>query len=249
MSGSTPSLPETLYRERVRQSLSPVLETLDRFLAEERDAPELPGCVFWLAVPTEDIRPAAECLLHLGFEQDFRRLVDVWGVLRWWVLGPLFEALAPECAEGVWHPSERVCELCGGRSLLEGVTQRAAKDHEYLRRQIVQWASTFADHVRQVFAAVGIGRLRLDPLTYTVELDGRRHVIDDPRAFLLYQTIANAGEPITRAGLRKQVKGTNNPKAARGLINKLPAPVRETVKHGPPGFWLVLPPLKNKALP
>jgi hypothetical protein len=91
--------------------------------------------------------------------------------------------------------------------------------------------------------------LRFDRETLTITFDGMRYSIENPKVFLVYQAIAEAGEPITRARLRLRVKGINNPKAVRTMVDLLPERLNETVRSGPFGFWLELPPrLPEKAL-
>jgi hypothetical protein len=84
-------------------------------------------------------------------------------------------------------------------------------------------------------------RLSFDSLTQTVNLDGKRFQIKNPRSYFLYQTIAAAnGQPITRAELRLKNKGLKGDKTIRNLLDKLPAKIEQTVKKGPYGYWLCL---------
>jgi hypothetical protein len=115
-----------------------------------------------------------------------------------------------------------------------------------LRRRLARAAQNRLDALN---ATAPLGRLRFDQDTYTITLDGRDFTDINPKAFLLYRAIWQAGGPTTRQQLRLKVQGINNPKAVRGLVDTLPTALRKTVNSGPPGFWLVLPRLKKKALP
>jgi hypothetical protein len=85
------------------------------------------------------------------------------------------------------------------------------------------------------------GRLTLDPLTHTVTLDGVEHKVDDPKAFAVYQVIAGAcPQPVTRAGIRGQVRGCHGTRKVRDLLDSLPGPLRGTVCSGRNGYWLDL---------
>jgi hypothetical protein len=87
-------------------------------------------------------------------------------------------------------------------------------------------------------------RLRLDPLTQIVTLDGQDYPIDNPKAFRLYKIIADkGGEPITRAGIRRLNPGFRGDKTIPTLLATLPDPIRATVKSSSVGYWLRLPPL------
>jgi hypothetical protein len=87
-------------------------------------------------------------------------------------------------------------------------------------------------------------RLRLDPQTQIATLDGQDYLIDNPKAFRLYKVIADRNEePITRAGIRRSNPGFRGDKTIPTLLATLPDPIRATVKSGPVGYWLRLPPL------
>ncbi len=92
-------------------------------------------------------------------------------------------------------------------------------------------------------------RLHFDQDTHTVTLDGEAFKIDNPRAFLVYRAVWEAHEPITRDELRGKVKGISNPKAVNSLRQQLPHLLAKTLRSGPEGFWIDLPPLGKKALP
>jgi hypothetical protein len=87
-------------------------------------------------------------------------------------------------------------------------------------------------------------RLRLDPQTQIAALAGKDYLIDNPKAFQLYTIIADkSGEPITRAGIRRLHPDFRGDKTIPTLLATLPDPIRATVKSGPAGYWLRLPPL------
>jgi hypothetical protein len=92
-------------------------------------------------------------------------------------------------------------------------------------------------------------RLRFDQDTYTVTLDGDTFKVNNPKAFLVLRTVAEAGGPITRAALRGKVRGINGNKAVNTMRKSLPPPLAEILKSGPDGFRIELPALKRKAPP
>lgn len=86
-------------------------------------------------------------------------------------------------------------------------------------------------------------RLHFDPQTQTVTLDGKRHKIEDPKAFSVYQEIANAcPNPLTKAELQERVLGCKGDKKIRQLLDSLPEPLCVTVRSGKNGYWLDLNP-------
>ena len=93
------------------------------------------------------------------------------------------------------------------------------------------------------------GRLQFDPQTQTIALDGKLHKIEDPKAFSLYQEIANScPTPLTKAILQERVRGCRGDKKIRLLLNGLPKRLCDTVRSGPNGYWLDLnpPPHRGK---
>lgn len=87
------------------------------------------------------------------------------------------------------------------------------------------------------------GRLRFDPLTQTVTLDGKPHKIENPKAFSVYQEIAKScPNPLTKAELQKRVPGCKGDKKIRQLFDSLPEPLCVTVRSGKNGYWLDLNP-------
>jgi hypothetical protein len=95
-------------------------------------------------------------------------------------------------------------------------------------------------------AGWGRKRLQFDALTQTIALDGTHHRIADPKAFAVYEAIANACPmPLTKATIRNQVTGCRGDKKIPQLMKVLPKQLRETVQSGPSGYWLKLEPLSN----
>jgi hypothetical protein len=89
----------------------------------------------------------------------------------------------------------------------------------------------------------GGDRLVLDDLTQTVALDGEDYPVGDPKTYLLYKAIATlGGAPITRASLRRSDKHFRGDKTIPNLLDRLPPPLRRTIRSGTPGYWLRLPP-------
>src|SRR5262245_22506717 len=82
--------PLPLYQRRLQVSLAPLLRHLEEFLDENTAS----GADRWVYISPEEIRTVHECLLHLGLTQDAENLVEPWGRLARWMLGPrLDEAL------------------------------------------------------------------------------------------------------------------------------------------------------------
>jgi hypothetical protein len=88
------------------------------------------------------------------------------------------------------------------------------------------------DHGCTCFSAEPeVERLSFDPLTRTVTLDGKAEAIQDPKAFTVYQVIADKkGELISGPNIRALVPGTNGHNAIRKLLNSLPRGLRPTVE-------------------
>ena len=84
-------------------------------------------------------------------------------------------------------------------------------------------------------------RLCFDYLTQTVTLDGTPHKIEDPKAFAVYQAIADAcPQPVTKAAIQGRVPGCRGEKKVPGLLKSLPTLLQDTVRSGPNGYWLDL---------
>jgi hypothetical protein len=87
------------------------------------------------------------------------------------------------------------------------------------------------------------GRLQFDPDTQTITLDKTTFPDLPPKAFAVYQAIADARpQPITKAQIQRKVRGCQGDKVIRQLLNGLPEPLRETVQSGPDGYWVNLGP-------
>jgi RNase P subunit RPR2 len=86
-------------------------------------------------------------------------------------------------------------------------------------------------------------RLGFDDETQTVVLDGVSRPCPNPRCYFLYKAIADRkGKEVNSTALRSEVKGTGGDKTIRKLLDTLPRALRSTVKSGPLGYWLNLPP-------
>jgi hypothetical protein len=84
-------------------------------------------------------------------------------------------------------------------------------------------------------------RLQFDAQTFTVILDKRRYQVENPKAFILYKTIADKkGAPITRAGLRQADPIFRGDKTVPRLLKLLPRQLRKTIKSSHSGYWLQL---------
>jgi hypothetical protein len=146
MSGNALSSSVSLYRERLRLCLIPLLDEADRSLVEAHSAGEIP-VVF---LQEDEIRTAAECLLHLGLEQDFRRLVSGWKRLTRWVLGPFMDQQLAKWAAESPEEGQRLREQLGEFPSAEELANESEEDRE--RRNCLAGAdlSGFVDHVRQL---------------------------------------------------------------------------------------------------
>jgi hypothetical protein len=94
-------------------------------------------------------------------------------------------------------------------------------------------------------------RLRIDLLTQTVTLDGDCIEVPNPKALSLYKALADSpSQPLTRANLRDKLRdkvpGVKGNKTIPNLFNTLPPRLRRTVKSGPEGYWIKLPPPKKE---
>jgi hypothetical protein len=85
-------------------------------------------------------------------------------------------------------------------------------------------------------------RLRFDPLTWTITLDGKDCPIENHAAFIVYRTIATHEGPITRAEIREKTGRFRGQKTVRNLIETLPQALRDTVVSDQEGFHLRLQP-------
>jgi hypothetical protein len=88
----------------------------------------------------------------------------------------------------------------------------------------------------------GTDRLRFDPSTHTVTLDGTRHAVVDPKAYEVYRAIVERNAAtITKTGIGAKVKGVTGQKTIPNLIKTLPWALRQTVKVSTRGYWHELP--------
>ena len=110
-------------------------------------------------------------------------------------------------------------------------------------REIVEALQPAAEYLE-----LTLSRLRFDEQTLTAVLDERSYSFENPKAFLLYRLIAEKGQPITRAEIRKTQKGLRRDKTIPNLLRLLHVCLRHTLKSSPAGHWLHLPPPK-KAYP
>jgi hypothetical protein len=89
-------------------------------------------------------------------------------------------------------------------------------------------------------------RLRHDPQTQTITLDGTPYEIADPKAYAVHQAIARAcPTPLTKSEIQKLVHGCRGDKKIPRLLQGLPQQLRDTVRGSQNGYWLNLnPPAK-----
>jgi hypothetical protein len=94
----------------------------------------------------------------------------------------------------------------------------------------------------------GNSRVLFDAQTRTITLDDKPHHVDTFRAFLIYQILYQfIPEPISRSKLAGKDMRMRGDKTARQAIEELPRALKNTVKSGPRGYWVELPPLENKS--
>jgi hypothetical protein len=90
-------------------------------------------------------------------------------------------------------------------------------------------------------------RLSFDDAAWAVTLDGKRIVVDNPKAYQLYKAIAEATEPLTKPRLRTvlkgKVSGLGGDHTIPRLLKKLPAPLWATLSRTTSGCSARLPPL------
>jgi hypothetical protein len=98
-------------------------------------------------------------------------------------------------------------------------------------------------------------RLTLDQSTWTVTFDGKEFVIDNPRAFKVFQAIAKAdGSHVSSPAIRKAVQGCNEATRIDVILKRLPDELRELIIGKPgngSGYALRLPKkrVRNDAQP
>jgi hypothetical protein len=118
------------------------------------------------------------------------------------------------------------------REELLGLRRRAGRAAQIRLRQLEGGAVRDEQHER----------IEFDSRTQSVTLDGNPFPIDDPKAFEVYQAIADScPHPLTRAAISSRVKGVHGGKKVRRLLDSLPEPLARTVLSGPNGYWLRLP--------
>jgi hypothetical protein len=89
------------------------------------------------------------------------------------------------------------------------------------------------------------GRLAFDDETLTVTLDGRKHKVDDPKAYHVYKAIARRDtSAITKTQVQSKVKGVAGQKTIPALIKSLPLALKQTVKVDTRGYWHELPTIR-----
>jgi hypothetical protein len=87
-------------------------------------------------------------------------------------------------------------------------------------------------------SATATPRVSLDRDTQTVILDGKPYKVENARAFAVYQVIVeNRPHPIIAALIGERVRGSRGKRAVKANINRLPAPLRDTVQSGTAGYW------------
>jgi hypothetical protein len=85
-------------------------------------------------------------------------------------------------------------------------------------------------------------RLKFDPLTLVITLDGKEHPVKEPKAFSIYKALADVvPEVLTKEDIGGMVKGVSGDKTIPRLIAKLPEALRKTVKPTTAGYSLLLP--------
>ncbi len=90
-----------------------------------------------------------------------------------------------------------------------------------------------------------LSRIGFDDDTWTVILDGERFPVDDLKAYWLYKAIAEATEPITKAGLQTKLKGKvsglSGAHTIPRLLKKLPPKLWATIQTSTSGYSRRLP--------
>jgi hypothetical protein len=90
-------------------------------------------------------------------------------------------------------------------------------------------------------------RLHFDPQTQTVTLDGAHYKVPDPKAFAIYNEIANAcPKPLTKGQIQGRIPGCRGVKTIPQLLARLPGPLKDTVRSGVNGYWLDLAPKQKR---
>jgi hypothetical protein len=136
------------------------------------------------------------------------------------------------------------------RDELAQITSRLEREDEQRYRQAMSAGpenvgppAYTASHSQAAVAAPTC-RLQLDADAHTVVLDNVPHKVEDPKAFAVYQAIADARpQPITKARIQLKVKVTSAKKTIPTAIKRLPDAVRATVRSGYNGYFIELPPL------
>jgi hypothetical protein len=128
--------------------------------------------------------------------------------------------------------------------------ERANRDWGEMRLPVDLAIDVVTENVRTVEPAKvdrHVERLIWDDLTQTVTLDGQDYLIDDLKAYRIYRAIATAEQaPITKADIQQQVKGVMGRKAIHTRVQSLPPALRKTIQVNTTGYWLKLPPIRER---
>src|SRR5262249_40940278 len=87
-------------------------------------------------------------------------------------------------------------------------------------------------------------RFRFDDASLVVSIDGGPPIqVENPKAYLLFKTVANASPRIITAhGIREKVAGLHGDKGIPRTRDELPEPLKSSLKSDTRGYWLRLPP-------
>jgi hypothetical protein len=117
----------------------------------------------------------------------------------------------------------------------EAILANRARGREYRR------LSDSVDH-RPAGRDGQASRLQFDDQAQTVQLDGRTIPVSSPKAYLLYEVVAEReGAPITRAEIKRRQGGFRGDKTIRKYRDLLPIRLRRTIKSGGTGYYLHCP--------
>jgi hypothetical protein len=121
-------------------------------------------------------------------------------------------------------------------ALREGLTALPEYDTAQVM-ELIRWEFTRASQPLSA-PATGASRVLCDPDTHTVTLDGKPYKVEHPRAFAVYAAIVdNRPQPITATRIGEQVRGARGKRAVKAHLDRLPAPLRATVRSGAAGYW------------
>jgi hypothetical protein len=166
------------------------------------------------------------------FNEAMRGDANEVGFFRWYLVNWLVDKVVDGC-----HP------LPDELQPLRATSDEALEEEASLDRRVAPTGCGSGDTDG---AGPAKNRLRFDPQTQTITLDGTPQKIADPKAFAVYKEIASSCPmPLKQAQLQERVAGCRGTKKIRQLLDDLPKKLRVTVLSGPNGYWLDLDPLPN----